>query len=198
MILKFGSWIFGNIFLLFLIKARTILLEQGCTSNCDQLVLLGILVNHSNKIFGFISKYQISNNTDVIKIFFFKSIQFLGGLMATKIGPRISLAMSVLFSSICTLLISFADEFASADYAYVVVLRVLTGLSQSFVYPCALIMVTSWSTRSEKSRMLSFVSAGSSMGIIFATLMSGPMCSTNYWEFNFVVVGKRTQIQTKT
>ena len=66
MILKFGSWIFGNIFLLFLIKARTILLEQGCTSNCDQLVLLGILVNHSNKIFGFISKNQISNNIDVI------------------------------------------------------------------------------------------------------------------------------------
>jgi MFS family permease len=70
------------------------------------------------------------------------------------------------------------------------ILRVITGLAQGLIYPSCLPLISKWSTRNDKAKCISSISIGSSLGIIFATAMTGPICATNYWQLNFIFVGK--------
>lgn len=114
--------------------------------------------------------------------------QLFGGFLGAKIGSKISLALAMGISSVCTVLIPFAAD-ALGNYRILVILRVITGLAQGMVYPSALPLITKWSTKSEKSILWSFITAGSSMGIVLSTFFSGPICSSGYWEFNFIITG---------
>jgi len=111
--------------------------------------------------------------------------QIFGGLFSASIGYKYALTIAVSVSSAATILIPFAAEWSLMS---VVILRFITGLSQSLIYPSVFPLIGKWSTTSEKSKIASIVIAGCSVGIIFATFISGPICSTGYWQFNFIIV----------
>jgi MFS family permease len=79
---------------------------------------------------------------------------------------------------------------AKYHYTLVVVLRVMTGVAQGFMYPCCLPLIAKWSPMEERSSLSSFLAAGASLGTIMSTAITGPVCSTGYWYLNFIALGK--------
>lgn len=124
----------------------------------------------------------------IIFVIFEFSFQIFGGFFAAKIGTKLTLALSLTISSLTTLLIPFAAD-SFGNYRLLIILRVFTGLAQGLIYPAALPFITIWSTKSEKSILWSIITSGSCLGIILSTIISGPVCSTGYWELNFIVSG---------
>jgi ACS family sodium-dependent inorganic phosphate cotransporter-like MFS transporter 5 len=116
------------------------------------------------------------------------SFQIFGGFFAAKIGTKFTLALSVIISSVTTLLIPFAAD-SFGNYRLLIILRVFTGLAQGLIYPATLPFIIKWSTKSEKSILWSIITAGSCLGILLSTVLSGPVCSMGYWELNFIISG---------
>lgn len=112
--------------------------------------------------------------------------QLFGGFVAVKVGSKFGLTCAVIVSSGATMLIPLAAKY---HYTLVVVLRVLTGVAQGFMYPCCLPLIAKWSPTAERSSLSSFLAAGASLGTIMSTAITGPVCSTGYWYLNFIALG---------
>ena len=114
--------------------------------------------------------------------------QIFGGVICAKLGPRNLLLISVLISSGTTILIPLA-RYISFDSIFIIILRIFTGVAQGFMYPACLPIIAKWAPSIERGKLTSFLAAGSSLGIIFATLITGPICQKGYWEINFIILG---------
>jgi MFS family permease len=79
---------------------------------------------------------------------------------------------------------------AKFHYTLVMALRLLTGIAQGFMYPACLPLVAKWAPSEERGTITSFLAAGSSLGTILATAITGPICNTGHWYINFVLLGK--------
>lgn len=112
--------------------------------------------------------------------------QLFGGAISAKLGPKTLLTISVIVSSTSTILIPLA---AYLHYSAIIVLRLLTGIAQGFMYPSCLPLIAKWSPAEERGKLTSFLAAGASLGTILATAITGPICGVGYWYINFVLLG---------
>ena len=80
-------------------------------------------------------------------------------------------------------------RYISFDSIFIIILRIFTGVAQGFMYPACLPIIAKWAPSIERGKLTSFLAAGSSLGIIFATLITGPICQKGYWEINFIILG---------
>ena len=118
-------------------------------------------------------------------------IQIFGGPICAKFGSKKILTISIFLSSLATICIPLARFIPPLyDYIFIIVLRIISGISQGFLYPACLPIILKWSPSKERVKITSFISAGSSLGVILCTMMNAPICKiTGYWEINFLIIG---------
>lgn len=106
------------------------------------------------------------------------------GLLADRWGPRKSLALSVFFWSLFTLLTGFVS-----GVALLIVIRFLFGLAEAGVYPQATRALHNWVLPRERGLALGFLNMGSRLGAAFG-LAATPWCVIHLgWRRSFVWLG---------
>lgn len=69
-------------------------------------------------------------------------------------------------------------------------LRILLGVSQGFIFPCVHTLLATWVPPSERSRLGTFVYAGSPLGNVFMLAISGLLASSSLgWPSIFYASG---------
>uniref|UniRef100_A0A7S2TNU4 Major facilitator superfamily (MFS) profile domain-containing protein n=1 Tax=Lotharella oceanica TaxID=641309 RepID=A0A7S2TNU4_9EUKA len=115
----------------------------------------------------------------------YASSQILAGYLAARYGGRIVLLVSILGCGIGTCIIPL-----DTSMPMVVGMRALIGMCQGANYPSQMILLSGWIPWFERSRALSIISAGESLGTIVA-LFGGPylVAHTKAWASIFWVTG---------
>ncbi|XP_055676467.1 putative inorganic phosphate cotransporter [Lutzomyia longipalpis] len=115
-------------------------------------------------------------------------VQLPAGTWARKFGAKILLSSSMGLCSLLTLLTPIAAS--SGGWVAVVVLRILLGVSQGFIFPCVHTLLAQWVPPSERSRLGTFVYAGSPLGNVLMLALSGVLASSSLgWPSIFYVSG---------
>uniref|UniRef100_A0A6B2EEN1 Putative inorganic phosphate cotransporter n=1 Tax=Phlebotomus kandelakii TaxID=1109342 RepID=A0A6B2EEN1_9DIPT len=115
-------------------------------------------------------------------------IQLPAGTWARKFGAKILLTVSMGACAILTLLTPVAANLGG--WVAVVGLRILLGVSQGFIFPCVHTLLATWVPPSERSRLGTFVYAGSPLGNVIMLAMSGQLASSSLgWPSIFYVSG---------
>jgi len=115
----------------------------------------------------------------------YASSQILAGYLAARYGGKKILLLSFLGTGIGTCLIPIHESLWS-----MVIFRAIIGICQGASYPSQMALLSGWIPWFERSRALSIISAGESLGTII-TLFGGPyivnMC--NCWSGLFYATG---------
>jgi sugar phosphate permease len=115
---------------------------------------------------------------------------FFAGAILSKFRSKNILTVSLVISSLSTICIPLARYIAVYDYIFVTVLRMLTGISQGFLYPASLSIILKWSPSTERVYLTSFLAAGSASGIMITSIIFHFICKLiGIWEINFYVIG---------
>jgi len=153
---------------------------------CNTIVYL-VRINMSVAIVYMYRDDQEFEKSVVLSSFYwgYASSQILAGYLAARYGGRIILVCSMLGCGICTCMIPL-----NTSMRMVVAMRALIGVCQGANYPSQMILLSKWIPWFERSRALSIISAGESLGTIVA-LFGGPylVSSTQSWESIFWLTG---------
>lgn len=97
--------------------------------------------------------------------------QIPAGPMAQKYGAKIILVIALSLCSFLTLITPFCANYGG--WGLVCFVRLLQGLTQSFVFPCTHTLLSKWAPLSERGRLATFCYAGSQLGTVFMLAISG-------------------------
>ncbi|CAG9801296.1 unnamed protein product [Chironomus riparius] len=124
----------------------------------------------------------------VLSSFFYGYIctQFIGGIIAAKIGGHIILGLGIFITAVLTLLSPIA---ARTGIGAFVALRVLMGLAEGFTFPCMHQIWSKWAPPLERSRMAAIQYAGTFIGMVISLSTCGILADTYGWESVFYVYG---------
>lgn len=124
----------------------------------------------------------------VLSSFFYGYIctQFIGGILAAKIGGHIVLGLGIFITAVLTLLSPLA---AHAGLGTFVALRVLMGLAEGFTFPCMHQIWSKWAPPLERSRMAAIQYAGTFIGMVISLSTCGILADVYGWESVFYVYG---------
>jgi len=115
------------------------------------------------------------------------SFTLVGGLLATKYGPRIIVALSMLLASISLALTGMAWSFESAF-----MLRMLTGIGSGGANVPAMSLSASWFTSSRRGTAAGIMAAGCGIGLI-ATGIAVPNILLSFgslgWRYSWYCLG---------
>ncbi|KAL1132485.1 hypothetical protein AAG570_010440 [Ranatra chinensis] len=115
-------------------------------------------------------------------------LQVPAGLLARRFGPCKLLAGALIASGVLTIVTPVAAT--KGGWVAVVVTRVLTGLSQGFVYPCVNTHMSKWALPRERSKMFSFAFSGTQVGTMVMMLIGGVLAAgAGGWPSIFYVSG---------
>ena len=109
--------------------------------------------------------------------------------MAERIGGKMLLGGGVLASASLTLLMPVA---ARCSVYMVIALRVLEGISEGVTVPSMYVLLSCWIPPLERSRAVTFISAGGEFGVVTAISLSGVLCDHGFaggWPSVFYVFG---------
>lgn len=119
--------------------------------------------------------------------------QIPGGRAAEKFGGKWIFGCGILLTSVFTILMPFAARFdASQGYQYpyfLVATRVIEGLGEGVTFPVMHAMLAQWSPPLERSKLSTFIYAGSTMGTIISLPLTGLICDYWGWEVVFYAFG---------
>eukprot|EP00037_Helgoeca_nana_P032811 m.415463 g.415463 ORF g.415463 m.415463 type:complete len:492 (-) comp29639_c0_seq1:350-1825(-) len=131
-------------------------------------------------------KYGWSNEDkgQVLGAFFYGYcvLQVPGGLIATRYGGKLVLAISMLGTVIFTAIVPFI---AARNVTWLVLARVGCGLFQSSLYPAWATMVSTHLPPNRRNLATGAFSAGSSAGVIVAWLVLPNLQSQLGWQYCF-------------
>mmetsp|Transcript_7352 Transcript_7352/g.11162 ORF Transcript_7352/g.11162 Transcript_7352/m.11162 type:complete len:480 (+) Transcript_7352:100-1539(+) len=123
----------------------------------------------------------------VLSAFFwgYASSQVLAGYLAARYGGKLMLSFAIFGCAIGTCLIPLR-----ATFTFLVVMRAIVGVCQGASYPSQMTLLSEWVPWFERSRALSIISAGESVGTII-TLFVAPYIAqhTGSWEMIFWASG---------
>jgi len=105
--------------------------------------------------------------------------------LATKFGAKPVLGVGLLFASLFTIV----TPFVANNFKLLLLVRVLTGLSEAVTYPTLTVMVSNWIPTPERSRSIGLIWGGSYIGTIGAMLSGPPLIKYLGWRKLFVVNG---------
>ncbi|KAF5274227.1 hypothetical protein FQA39_LY07331 [Lamprigera yunnana] len=111
--------------------------------------------------------------------------QVIGGLTAQRFGSKITLGFALLATSICNMLIPMASR---VHYVLVVVLQLIQGISQGFVWPSIYFIVSCWVPLQERSRFVTCFQ-GQAIGYTLVGFASGFVIAEFGWSYSFYGVG---------
>ena len=106
------------------------------------------------------------------------------GLLADRWGPRKSLAVSVFFWSLFTLLTG-----AATGIALLITIRFFFGLAEAGVYPQATRALHNWMLPRERGLALGLLNMGSRLGAAFGLAASPFFVERLGWRQSFVLLG---------
>lgn len=96
--------------------------------------------------------------------------QVLAAPLVQYVGAKKMLGYSVLFSAVCSLFIPIAWQHS---YGLGIFMRVMTGFSESFFFPCIYHFIPAWIPLEEKTLLVPIIYSGSYVGNIIGFSISG-------------------------
>ncbi|XP_035663541.1 sialin-like [Branchiostoma floridae] len=112
--------------------------------------------------------------------------QVMGGFLEARFGGKKVLGLSILLSSVLTLLTP-AAAFAGEWWLFVV--RVVVGFVQGVVYPSAFGILSKWSLPSERSRLITIVFLGETLGVIVGFSLTARLITQFGWAVTLYITG---------
>ncbi|XP_078583644.1 sialin-like [Branchiostoma floridae x Branchiostoma japonicum] len=112
--------------------------------------------------------------------------QVMGGFLEARFGGKKVLGLSILLSSVLTLLTP-AAAFAGEWWLFVV--RVVVGFVQGVVYPSAFGILSKWSLPSERSRLITIVFLGETLGVIVGFSLTARLTTQFGWAVTLYITG---------
>jgi len=116
-------------------------------------------------------------------------LQIPAGWLADRYGGKRLFGVSILISSVISLLTPFASR---AHYGVLLLLRVLLGLCDGFLYPAIHALIARWSASKYRSTVVTFIFVGASLGVVIGMMLSGVLCDYGFaggWPSVFYVFG---------
>ncbi|CAF1315247.1 unnamed protein product [Adineta steineri] len=105
--------------------------------------------------------------------------QIASSIAVTYFGPKRFLAMLIFMSSLATLLLPVISTWSSP---FIILLRVVAGAAQGGLWPTIFRFWSTWAPASERTTLLSFQSAGPSMGTIVSLIIGGLFCTFSLYD----------------
>ncbi|KAL0883523.1 hypothetical protein ABMA27_016888 [Loxostege sticticalis] len=121
-------------------------------------------------------------------------LQIPAGEIANRIGGKVLLASAVGVNSVIVLIIPHCAFFGS--WKLLCACRVLQGLTQGVIFPSVHHLLGKWVPVAEKSRLGTFVYAGSQLGTALQLMTSGFIADYWGWPMIFYSVGLLSAIWT--
>ena len=135
------------------------------------------------------AEYHISQSNQglLLSSFYIGYICFqaVGGTLATKYGAKWPIAFALGASA----LLNIVFPFTQSSLAGMVVLRVVTGMTQAFLYPSCYALMSLWIPREEMSKATSCFSVGSYVGTVLADFIAPLLSDCCGWPEIFYVFG---------
>ena len=124
----------------------------------------------------------------VLGCFFYGYVltQIPGGRAAEKFGGKWIFGIGILITSIFTILMPIA---AKTDFRLLVAVRIIEGLGEGVTFPVMNAMLAHWSPPLERSKLSTFIYAGSMMGTVVSLPITGLICDYWGWEAAFYAFG---------
>ncbi|OTF83150.1 sialin-like protein [Euroglyphus maynei] len=116
------------------------------------------------------------------------ALQLITGRLTEIIGPRLLGTIGLA----STALINFLTPLLAEYYGWFVASRVLMGILQAGIYPCAFALASHWIPDNERSTVTSMAYIGGNLGTIIASSSSGWLCKHGFaggWPSVFYVTG---------
>ncbi|XP_055846591.1 putative inorganic phosphate cotransporter [Episyrphus balteatus] len=104
--------------------------------------------------------------------------QFPGGYMARKFGVKTVIFISILGSSFCNIIIPFCVPWG--QWQSYCAIRVLQGLFQGVIFPCAHAHLAMWSPVEERTRLGGLSHLGIEVGTILAMSLTGIIAASRF------------------
>lgn len=111
--------------------------------------------------------------------------QIVAGQLAKKYGPKYFIGSAKLIGSVFCLLIPFFG--AWCGYQGVIACRIITGMSQGFIFPCIHQLISSWTPLQDRAKIGSFAYAGRNMASITVSLYF-PETIYDLYNFSFAYI----------
>lgn len=160
------------------------------------LCFLGMVIAYTDRVnisIAAITMQETLGWTDtykglVLSSFFVGYIFFMviGGWLANRFGGKIVLGTAVILWSIFTILTPFA---AAISGTVLIAARILLGAGEAVAPPAMFNMMAHWVTSGERSRAVSFVSSGATIGALIALLTTGWIVAEYGWQMAFYGFG---------
>lgn len=113
-----------------------------------------------------------------------------GGIIAEKFGGKYSLGLGILWTAIFTFITPFVVFWSDGSWVWLVVVRVLEGLGEGVTFPALTTLLANWVPVSERSKIGTLVYAGSQIGTVVGSMVSGALiAATHEWAIVFYVFG---------
>ncbi|KAK5640839.1 hypothetical protein RI129_009386 [Pyrocoelia pectoralis] len=113
-----------------------------------------------------------------------------GGVLAEKFGGKYSLGIGILSTAFFTLITPVITRLVGGDWRLLCVLRVCVGLGEGTTFPAINALLAKWVPLSERSRLGSLTFAGSLLGTVLGTSVSGVLIKhTQDWASVFYLFG---------
>ncbi|XP_059615178.1 vesicular glutamate transporter 1-like [Phlebotomus argentipes] len=124
----------------------------------------------------------------VLSSFFYGYIwtQFLGGVLASKIGGHYVFGAGIGMTAILTLLTPVA---ATHSVWMLMAVRIIEGVFEGVTFPCIHAVWARWAPVYERSRMATIAYAGNYAGTVVAMPLSGVLAGRFGWQSVFYVFG---------
>jgi sugar phosphate permease len=114
-------------------------------------------------------------------------MQFPAGLLSDSVGPRKTVACSLLLAAVGSILFGMAPGIKTAFAA-----RILVGLGASLVFIPMMKILSQWYKHGEFAFMAGLVNALGGVGILAGTWLLGKLATCAGWRFSFGMIGVST------
>ena len=78
---------------------------------------------------------------------------------------------------------------AKIDFRLLIATRVIEGLGEGVTFPVMHAMLSEWAPPLERSKLATFIYAGTMMGTVVSLPITGLICDTLGWEAVFYIFG---------
>ncbi|XP_074030497.1 putative inorganic phosphate cotransporter isoform X2 [Leptinotarsa decemlineata] len=115
-------------------------------------------------------------------------LQVIAGQLAKNYGPKRFMSASAFIGSVFCMLIPIFGAYLG--YSGVIVCRIITGLSQGFIFPCVHNLLSAWTPIQDRAKIGSFTYAGGPLGTVISLPIAGLISDSSFgWPVVFYVYG---------
>ncbi|XP_056643589.1 putative inorganic phosphate cotransporter isoform X1 [Diorhabda sublineata] len=132
----------------------------------------------------------VEHKNIILSSFFWGYIcfQLFAGQIIKYYGPKWFLGVAIFIGSLFCALIPLIG--GQMGYGGVILCRIVTGLSQGFLFPCTHSLLSSWTALQDRAKFGSFVYAGGNLGNVISMPIAGLISNSSFgWPAVFYLYG---------